>query len=332
MNRRVVGQTSHAGTLTRVPGLTVGCAEDPLLASGSTVVLFDRVAPTAIDVRGPASGTYDSQSLSLEATFGRRDALFLSGGSVYGLDAARGVRTSLLNHGRGEGAFGSGYPVPRISGAILYDLPAHPGPIPDYATLGFAAAEAADRSPVPIGRVGAGRGARIGKYLGIGRAVAGGQGSASAAVEGGHVLGVLLVLNSVGAIRDPENGRWLAGPRGPDGKVRPPRVAPRASVRAGPGSGTNLAIVATNAPVDRKALHAIAASAHDGIARAVVPAHTSTEGDLVFASGTGRLPSRSGSLEAIARATDRLGFIASELVVEAARRIARTSRASSATR
>jgi L-aminopeptidase/D-esterase-like protein len=312
--------------LTRVPGVSVGCVEDADHRTGSTVVVFDQAVPTAIDVRGPASGTYDSHSLRLDATFGRRDALFLSGGSVYGLDAARGVRTSLLHHGRGEGAFGSRFPVPRISGAILYDLPSEPGPIPDYAALGFAAAEAASRSAVPIGRVGAGQGARVGKYLGPGRAAPGGQGSAQASIEGGLAIGVLLVLNSVGAIRDPDSGRWLAGPRDAAGRVLPPGAARRRREGTGHGAGTNLAIVATNAPLDRKALYAIAGRAHDGIARAVVPAHTSTEGDLVFASGTGGSPPRSASLEDTARLTDRLGFAASELVVEAARRIAQATR------
>jgi L-aminopeptidase/D-esterase-like protein len=305
-------------TLTAVRGVRVGCAEDPTLPSGVSAVLFDVPAPTVVDVRGPASGTYDTHSLGLEATFGRRDALFLSGGSVYGLDAGRGVRTALLEAGRGTPVFGGGFPVPRVSGAILYDLPRSPGPIPDYLPLGYSAARLADRRPVPSGRVGAGRGARVAKYLGPKGAVPGGQGSACLPAGRGHRIGVLLVLNSVGAVRDVPSGRWLAEARGAGRR----RSAPGASVpprSAASAAGTSLAIVVTDEPLPRRILYAVAERTHDGIARVVRPAHTSTEGDVVFAATTGGEPAGAWSEPRPGATADRLGALAETLVERAAR-------------
>ncbi len=304
-------------TLTAVDGVRVGCAEDPDRTTGVTAVVLDRLAPTVVDVRGPASGTFDTASLALDATFGRRDALFLSGGSVYGLDAARGVRTALLERGRGESAFGSEFPLPRVSGAVLYDLPRKNQVIPDYLPLGFAAAQAAGRDPVPIGRVGAGRGARIAKYAGIERSLYGGQSSAALPIDPRHAIGALVVFNSVGAIRSPGSGRWLAGARGARGGITPPMLE-----RLGAGRpGTTLAVVVTDLPVDRRTLWVVAEHAHDGLARTVVPAHTATEGDTVFVATTAD-PSASLAKERRPGATaDRLSGLVEELMGQCAERL-----------
>jgi L-aminopeptidase/D-esterase-like protein len=310
---------SAPATLTRVPGVRVGHAEDPHHRTGTTVVVFDRPVPTAVDIRGPASGTYDTASLSLDASFGRRDALFLSGGSLYGLDAARGVRTALLAAGRGEGAFASGFPLPRLSGGILFDLPRAPEPWPDYLPLGFVATESASSAPIEFGRVGAGTGARVGKYAGVGRSMPGGLASAAAysRVDRGWI-GILAVFNSVGAVRDPSSGRWLAGARGRTGKFD----SPGAHWSADAGTrGTNLAIAVTNAPVDRRGLYRIAGGVHDGLAATVIPAHTVTEGDLVFASSTAADTSAVPGAQELLRRTDRLASLAASLVAECARRL-----------
>ncbi|MGA8302453.1 MAG: P1 family peptidase, partial [Thermoplasmata archaeon] len=159
---------ARTATLTLVPGVRVGQAEAPGGSSGVTVTLFDAPAPTVIDVRGGASATYDTASLSLDATFGRRWAIFFAGGSLYGLDAARGVRTRILETGGGHRAFQNPIPVVPISGAALFDLPQDMEELPDYLPLGYEAARRASRDAVAVGRFGAGAGATVGKYRGRG--------------------------------------------------------------------------------------------------------------------------------------------------------------------
>ncbi len=299
--------------LASVRGLSVGQAEDPKGRSGVTAVLFDDGAPSVVDVRGGASATYDTASLSLEATFGRRWGIFLAGGSLFGLDAARGVRTRLLEIGRGTPAFARGPTLVPISGAALYDLGGAGWEMPDYLALGYEAARQAGSAEVATGPHGAGAGATVGKYLGRAHAMAGGVGSRAAAVAGGGRIGVLVAVNSVGAIRAPVSGRWLAGALGAGGRLLPPtRVG-----RLAPASrGTTLAVVATDLDIGRPALARIASMVHAGLARTIVPYLTATDGDLVFASATaaGGKPPSEANPGAVA---DRLGATAAELAVEA---------------
>lgn len=297
-----------------IRGLRVGQAETDDRASGVTVVLFDQATPTVVDVRGGASATYDTASLALDATFGRRWAVFFSGGSLYGLDAARGIRTRILEAGGGAPAFRNPNPVVPISGAALFDLPRARGPIPDYLPLGYEAARIASRDPVAEGSVGAGAGATVGKYLGRHRAMRGGVGTAASWLAGRAAIGVLVVLNAVGGIRDPGSGRWLAGARAPKGGIAPPQ--PRGSRDR--TSGTTLALVATDLELARPVLSRIAAMTHTGLASTIVPFHSSTDGDVVFAAATGaagRPPEerRPGEL------ADRLGHLAAELAGTAVR-------------
>ncbi|MGC2360339.1 MAG: P1 family peptidase, partial [Thermoplasmata archaeon] len=188
---------ARTATLTLVPGVRVGQAEAPGGSSGVTVTLFDAPAPTVIDVRGGASATYDTASLSLDATFGRRWAIFFAGGSLYGLDAARGVRTRILETGGGHRAFQNPIPVVPISGAALFDLPQDMEELPDYLPLGYEAARRASRDAVAVGRFGAGAGATVGKYRGRGHAMRGGVGSAASRERGLGSVGVLVAINAV---------------------------------------------------------------------------------------------------------------------------------------
>lgn len=299
--------------VTRVRGLRVGHASDPERRSGVTVLLFDDGAPTVVEARGGAPGVFDTASLALDATFGRRWAIFFSGGSLFGLDAARGIRARILETGGGTTAFGNPFRIVPISGAVLFDLPRRLGPLPDYLPLGYEAARTASRRGVAWGRVGAGTGASVGKYLGRGRAQPGGVGSASSELPGGGRIGAVVVLNSVGAIRDPDRPGYVAGARDRRGRV----VAPVPG-RFGPGRtphGTSLVAVVTDLAVERATLQRVAVSAHDGLARLVVPAHTATDGDVVFAVSTASgAPARSARPGALA---DALGGAASELVVRA---------------
>jgi L-aminopeptidase/D-esterase-like protein len=302
-----------------VKGLRIGHAMAPEGTTGVTVALFRPPAAFVVDVRGGASCTYDTASLSVEATFGRRWGIFLGGGSIHGLDAGRGIRTALLSRGDGQRTFRNPNRVVQISGATLFDLPREEGPIPDYLPLGFEAVRRASSTRVEVGRVGAGAGATVGKYLGREFAMPGGVGYSAGRLPRYGASAALVVLNSVGAIRDPGSGRWLAGARGPTGRVVPPGSAVPSSrdLREFP-RGTNLVLVVTEAPLSRNGLLRVAQQAHDGLARAVVPAHTATDGDAVFAGSTevvARLPREHYPGET----ADRVGRFIAERVVEAAR-------------
>ncbi len=305
------GVTGSQSTLTVVRGLRVGQAATPDRASGVSVVLFDRPAPTVVDVRGGASATYDTASLSLESTFGRRWAIFFTGGSLYGLDAARGVRTRILETGGGHRAFANPNPVVPISGAALFDLPTRLAALPDYLPLGYEAARRADRAAVAVGRVGAGAGATVGKYRGRTHAMRGGVGSTAARVRGLGTVGVLVAVNAVGAVRDPATGGWVAGARGTRGGI----VPPGAGRREGSARGTTLGLVVAELRLDRPALARVAAVVHAGLSAAIRPFHSSTDGDVLFAASTERVPppaeSRPGEF------ADRVGARAAELAVAA---------------
>jgi len=298
---------------TRVGGVAVGHAENPEATTGVTALLFTAAAPTVVEVRGGASATYDTASLSLDATFGRRWALFFSGGSVYGLDAARGIRLRVLEQGGGHRVFRNQNLVAPISGAALFDLPRTSSAIPDYLPLGYEAARRASREDIPVGRVGAGAGATVGKYLGRERAMHGGVGTAAVRLGRRGTLGVLVVVNAAGAIRDPSTGRWVAGSRGEGGHVVPPETV---SGRPSATTGTTLGLVVTDWEVDRATLARAIAMAHAGLASAVMPFHSATDGDVLFGTSTGtagRPPREARPGET----ADRLGLLASQLVVRA---------------
>jgi L-aminopeptidase/D-esterase-like protein len=305
--------TTRKDDLTAVRGISVGQAESEDGGTGVTVVRFTTAAPTVVDVRGGASATYDTASLSVDATFGRRWAVFFAGGSIFGLDAARGVRARVLETGGGHRAFGNPNRVVPISGAALFDLPTDEGRLPDYEALGAQATRRASRRPVAQGSVGAGAGATVGKYLGRGRAMRGGVGTSATRIRGGPTVGVLVVVNSVGAICDPATGRWVAGARAPRGGISPPD---RAWNRTARSRGTTLTLVATDASLDRPALARVAAIVHTGLARTIVPYHTSTDGDVVFAVSTGGAAS-AGEERWPGAMADRIGTAAARRAVAA---------------
>jgi len=298
----------------RIGGLAVGQAETPDGSSGVTAVVFRDATPAVVEVRGGASATYDTASLSLDSTFGRRWALFFAGGSLYGLDAARGVRVRVLETGGGHRAFRNPNLVAPVSGAALFDLPRTAGPIPDYLPLGYEAARRSSREEVAVGRVGAGAGATVAKYLGRDHAMRGGVGTAAARLGRRGSLGVLLVVNAFGAIRDPSTGRWAATARGPGDRPLPPRPGPSGLA---PEGGTTLGVVATDLVLDRPALARVVAMAHAGLAAAVSPYHTATDGDVLFGVATGTAGS-SRREERPGQVADHLGALSAELAVRAA--------------
>jgi len=304
-----------------VQGLRIGHAEDPARSTGVTVALFDGGAPVVVDVRGGASATFDLASLSLESTFGRRWAVFFSGGSLFGLDAAAGIRDRILETGGGRSVFRNPHRIAPVSGAALFDLPPGNSPIADYRSLGFEAARSAVPGVVQTGKVGAGAGALVGKYRGRDAAMEGGLGWAGRPLGRRGHLGALVAVNAVGAVRDPSNGRWVAGARGPGGRIMSPQAHRSSSV---PGLGTTLTLIVTDWTLDRPAMQRIAMIAHSGLGGAIVPFQSATDGDLLFVAATGSegAPPPEDRMGATA---DHLGSLAAACAVEAVLRAVRIS-------
>lgn len=280
--------------ITDVPGLLVGQAEDAACITGTTVVFAEQPAAAAVDVRGGAPGTRETELLDPAALVPRIDAIVLSGGSAFGLEAAGGVMEGLAARGRGFAV--RDVRVPIVPAAILFDL-AFPGRRPwsgepPYRRLGREALARAGRD-FALGNAGAGLGAKAGRLKG-------GIGSASLRLGpgamGGAMVGALVAVNSWGSVVRPDCGRlWaaeqaLAGeiprqPAAPDRPIDPEDFSACAAPAA--GANTTLAVVATDAPLDKAACRRLAIMAQDGLAQAIRPAHTPFDGDIVFALATG---------------------------------------------
>lgn len=279
-----------------VTGISVGHATDAVGRTGCTVVLADGGAVAGVDVRGSAPGTRETDLLRPTALVERIHALCFAGGSAFGLAAADGVMRYLVERGIG---FDTGArPVPIVPAAILFDLfvgssSAAPGP-----DDGYAAAEAAARTDAPLeGRVGAGTGATVGKLNGPQMTSPGGVGSAAMRMPDGSTLGALVITNAVGNViaRD---GRILAGVRDATGAFVDASALLLAGAPPGrvPPSGVNttLAVVATDATLDRAQCSRLASQAHDALALAISPVHTVLDGDTVFALSTCLMPAPEG--------------------------------------
>jgi L-aminopeptidase/D-esterase-like protein len=219
-------------------------------------------------------------------------AVLLSGGSAFGLDAATGVVRWLDEQGIG---FETGYGrVPIVPAAVLFDLPVvregdNPTARPN-AEAGYAACEAASTLPPAAGNVGAGAGACVGKLFGLDRCMKGGIGNASVRV-GPWVVGALVACNAVGDVIDPGTGQILAGARTVDGQnlldTQRAFLQGERGNRPLPGTNTTIGVVATNAMLTKAQAKRLAMSAHDGLARSIRPAHTTLDGDTLFALATG---------------------------------------------
>jgi L-aminopeptidase/D-esterase-like protein len=273
--------------ITAIPGLRVGHWTDRRAATGCTVVLSEGGAVAAVDVRGGAPGTRETDVLQPGNLVDRVHAVLLSGGSAFGLDAATGVMRFLEE--RGVGVPTPGGPVPIVVGAVLYDLSIGHADVRPGADAGYSACQAARAGRLVQGSVGAGTGATVGKALGHARAVKGGMGSAAEALPGGTVVGALVAVNCFGEVVDPDSGRILAGPRDDKGGF----VDTLDVLRKRPSSllfgatNSTIGVVATNARLTRDQAYRLAVMAHDGLARAVRPAHTLVDGDVFFALATG---------------------------------------------
>ncbi|MGI9367461.1 MAG: P1 family peptidase [Ruegeria sp.] len=283
--------------ITDVPGLLVGNAHDETLKSGTTVLTAKQPFTASVHVMGGAPGTRETDLLAPDKSVAKIDALVLSGGSAFGLDACSGVSDALREQGKGF-AVGNAI-VPIVPGAILFDL--LNGGNKDwqenpYRTLGRAAFNAASES-FDIGTAGAGCGA-------LTAMLKGGLGSASLVLESGITVGALVAANPKGSVTTPGGQHFWAGPfeieeefggLGPDpsaglGRSFESRKTQATQAHSPERANTTIAIVATDANLTKPQCQRMAVVAHDGIARAIVPAHLPGDGDLVFSASTGEQP------------------------------------------
>jgi D-aminopeptidase len=277
--------------LTDIPGIRVGHADDARAASGVTAILFDEPFVAAVDVRGGGPGTRETDLLDPARTVERIDAIALSGGSAFGLDAASGVQAYLRSIGRGY-AVGTAR-VPLVPGAILFDLlnggDKDWGRYPPYRELAYAAAERAG-ADFALGSVGAGLGATTVNFKG-------GIGSASAVTDGGFAVAALAAVNAAGSVVV-DDGPWFwAAPYEQNGEfgghgfpATVPVRALAARTKGVPRQNTTLVVVATDAALSKTQAKHLAVMAQDGLARAIHPVHTPLDGDIVFAAATGQRP------------------------------------------
>jgi L-aminopeptidase/D-esterase-like protein len=278
-------------TLTAVAGIKVGhhtLAERP---TGCTVILVDGDgAVGGVAQRGGAPGTRETDLLDPSNVVDKVNAVVLSGGSAFGLDAATGTVRWLEEHAIGWDVRIAKVPI--VPAAILFDLPVGGNPkIRPNADCGYRAAASATAEPVREGTIGAGAGATVGKTGGQGRSMKAGIGSYSITLPGGLSVGAIVAVNAVGDIIDPDTGRIVAGARNADNTFADARVLLR-SGRTGapprPGENTTIGLVATNAKLTKAQAQRMALMADDGFARAIYPSHTVGDGDTVFSLATGR--------------------------------------------
>lgn len=274
--------------ITDVPGLRVGNGEDARAITGVTVLLADRPLVMAVDVRGGGPGTRDTDAIGLSGSVEEAHAVVLSGGSAFGLSAATGVQGWLAERGIGFAVRTARVPI--VPQAILFDLlnggDKAWGPTPPYEQLARAACDAAG-AEFALGSAGAGLGATTANLRG-------GLGSASEELSNGLIIGALAAVNAVGVATIGETAHFLAAPLeksdefgGLGWPAQWPADANIPRLKGGAPLNTTIAIVATNAKLDRRAAHRLAVMAQAGLARAIYPVHTPLDGDVVFALSTG---------------------------------------------
>ena len=282
------------GCITQVRGIEAGHYTDARRPTGCSVVLAPRGAVGGVDVRGAAPGTRETDLLESGNLVESVHAVLLAGGSAWGLDAAGGVMRWLEERGIGLPVGSApGQLVPIVPAAVLFDLYLGDARIRPDAAAGYAACQAAGRAPLEQGCVGAGAGATLGKMFGMAHAMKGGIGSVALHREGGVCVGALVAVNALGDVLD-ASASPIAGARrqAEPLRLRDSAAAALAGQRAAPsllqaGRNTTIGVIATDALLTKAQARRLAVAGHDGLARAIRPAHTMSDGDTLFALGTG---------------------------------------------
>lgn len=304
--------------LTDVPGILVGHATDVDALTGCTVILCGSTAIGGVDVRGSATGSVELDALQPGHVAPNVHAIVLAGGSAFGLEASAGVRRILERRGIG---FNTGITrVPIVPGAVLYDLPLGKPDVRPTREMGEKAVTAASDAAVVEGNVGAGTGASVGKLFGMAQAMKSGVGSASLTLGSGVMVAALVVVNALGDVIDPSANKIIAGAR--MSATSREFIDSAAALRHGgvpsPGfpGNTTLAVVATNARLDRVQTNKLAALASIGVTRTISPVNTMSDGDITFALSLGNEQA----------SVDSVGVAASEALAMAVLRAVRAAK------
>ena len=301
--------------ITSIPNIKVGHSTHPKESTGCTVVLCGNGAIAGVDIRGSAPGTRETELLRPGFMIRQIHGIVLTGGSAFGLRTADGVMQYLSEHGIGYDA--RGITVPIVPAAVIFDL--RKGRNTDFPTreMGYQACQNAAKD-FEEGPVGAGKGATVGKILGIEHCMKGGVGSSSIEITGGVKVGALAVVNALGDVIDPTNGGIIAGARKPDGSGFADTIKhlmENGFPGKSPVGNTTLAVVATNAAFTKEEINKIAQMAQNGISRTIRPVHTMHDGDIVFSLSIGKLKSD----------VNVVGEVAAQMVSQAILRAVRVS-------
>ncbi len=300
-------------SITDVPGIKVGHATHVEAATGCTVILCPDGTVGSADVRGSAPGTREIPAVQPINLVQYVNAIYLGGGSAFGLEGATGVMRYLEENRIG---FDTGVAiVPIVPGAVLFDLPVGRADIRPDAEMGYTACLNATEGKVEGGNVGAGTGASVGKVRGMEFAMKGGLGNASIKT-GDLVVGAIVAVNCLGDVTDPQTGEILAGSLNDDKKSLANSIEllkstlksagfneHDTSTDTSPTSNTTIAVVASNAKLDKSGAKKVAMMAHDGLARTINPIHTMFDGDTIFALATGEIEADVTTVGALAAET-----------------------------
>jgi len=292
--------TSHNNSITDVPGILVGQAQNDNALTGCTVIMCKGGAVGGVDQRGGAPGTRETDALRPMHLVDKLHAVMLAGGSAFGLDAASGAMRYLEENKIG---FNSGVvKVPIVASAILFDLGIGKADVRPDAAMGYQACRNATSEKPAEGNAGAGTGATVGKILGMGQAMKSGIGTASIDLGGGIIVGAIIAVNALGDVIDPETGQILAGARplqkGPlnvGGKEKfvdtlkiMKSFVGKSALRLATMQNTVIGVVATNADLTKEEANKVAQMAQNGLAKAIRPANTMLDGDTLFCMATGK--------------------------------------------
>jgi L-aminopeptidase/D-esterase-like protein len=302
--------------LTDIPGIRAGHLSDFDAITGCTAILCEQGAVGGVDIRGSASGTQEIDTLSPGHVTDQVHGILLAGGSAFGLEAAAGVRRYLA--GRKVGYAFMGQHIPIVPSAILFDLGIGKSNVHPNAAMGEAAAAAATTEAVREGSVGAGTGATIGKLFGMARCMKGGIGTYTVALPGGVLVSALVAVNALGDVRDPATGKIIAGARRSAGsrEFADSEAEMKRGAAIGAAGNTTLAVVATNARINKVQANKLAQFASLGMARTIYPVNTMADGDIAFAL----------SLGALEADINNLGVAAAEAVAQSILRAVRLAK------
>lgn len=289
------------GSITDVPGILVGQAQDQSALTGCTVVICEKGATAGVDQRGGAPGTRETDALRPMHWITQVHAVLLSGGSAYGLDAASGVMRFLEEKGIGVD---TGYArVPIVAGAVLYDLGIGSADVRPDAEMGYLACLNSNSQPPSQGNYGAGSGATLGKILGMKYCMKSGIGTSSIFLKNGLIVGAIFAVNPLGDVKDPSNGQIIAGVRNinnlssnghaifADTMEVLSSIDCKHKSEMESANNTVIGVVATNAKLTKEEANKVAQMAHNGLARVISPAHTMMDGDTVFTMATNEIES-----------------------------------------